>query len=589
MIFKTLDEILPGIEINLRVLSRGTGRYRMLLYQHEGTLCLSENETKLGNLTDTTAAFRSFLRLAKEKNVDLAITPEYSCPWSNIQEIIEAPDSWPADGKIWALGSESITPQQLIDFKRKFNDSDKIIYFDETRLNQNELFFDPLMYIFQGRVNGSQKLIILVQFKTLHMGVRSGGELERDRIILGQEIYIIRNNNNSINLLTLICSEAMNFPNAMNQQEKAKYNWNDHPFLVLNPQLNPDPIHPDFINFRRFMFEQERKEVISLNWNANSKIGKKELLQNGSSRSGIYLNSSDIQFENQVQINNNHKLGMYYFYASRNNHVFILNSKPHAYLLENLSVSITEGTPSQRLRNGPEVKEVYLLQDGSNLATMPTISDCHLECLEELGCENEFLNSQTNCILEKERLVCLTTGTFLSPPTTTWSSPEKLFSFRLKDNTEIIKRLTFAEDKDNESVQQRHQYIEAINVLDKEILPNKEKYPKSLADLKSFPVFLGYPQDATGKKEIQRELYRYNLVTEEGKMVNATVCYLGLTSLRNATDTYIALRKLFDRGNMNWQRIVVYYKKGLETKIISHENPASYVNVEEKDPSSFLS
>ncbi|RZJ51250.1 MAG: hypothetical protein EOO19_01190, partial [Chryseobacterium sp.] len=260
MNFIFIEQMLPGLQIDLRVLSRGTERYRMLLYQHEGVLGLTEHGTKLGNMADSTVKFRSFLDLACSEHPDLVMTPEYSCPWANIREILDDSEKWPAEGKLWALGSESITPEQLTGFATHYRSDQIVVHYDAGIFGGNGIFLDPLVYLFKATQNNEAKLIVLVQFKTQHMGVRTGGDLERDRLIEGRQIYIIRNNADSVNLIGVICSEAMNFPAAMGMQQRLDVGWNDRPFLVLNPQVNPDPIHEDFIAFRKFVTEQERKE-----------------------------------------------------------------------------------------------------------------------------------------------------------------------------------------------------------------------------------------------------------------------------------------------------------------------------------------
>jgi len=76
---------------------------------------------------------------------------------------------------------------------------------------------------------------------------------------------------------------------------------------------------------------------------------------------------------------------------------------------------------AQRMRNGPEVMTVYQFQPDWTLATMAAVSDDHLACLNDLGCQNTFLNDPANCVLEKERLVCLSAGEFLPNSFEGWS------------------------------------------------------------------------------------------------------------------------------------------------------------------------
>jgi hypothetical protein len=591
MNFHFIDQILPEINIKLRVLSRGTERYRMLLYQHEGVLGFSEEQSKLGNLTDTSRQFRSFMTLARDKGADLVMTPEYACPWINICEIIENEDLWPADDKLWALGAESITPERLRSFQAKYDVDSKIVYFDTTRLKENLLFLNPLVYIFRARTGDDHKLVILIQFKTKHMGVWGGGELERNRLIEGQDVYIIRNNVNSVNLMTLICSEALNFSAAMGPNQRGEVGWNDRPFLILNPQINPDPLNTEFISFRKFVFEQERKEIISLNWSMSSRIGAAALLRGGTSRSGVYVSSNQVKFDDLDRIRKNHRLGLYYFYYGRDKHAYILNSKAHAFLIDNLSVSITEGIQAQRMRNGPEVMETFVLAPNHTFESKITISDNHQSILQDMGCQNVFLNSDGNCVLEKERLVCLSAGKFSHRLHDNWSNLDQLFSIRMLENTETNRRLTFVEDTTEETRQQLETYIAAVNTLDGEILPDKDQYPNSIADLRAYPIFLGYGQDVdhNHSKLIHKERYRYNLVNKDGSMIKATVCYLGSTTRTHAIKTFEILQSMFDTDSMNRRRVVVFYRLGLTPLSIADEDAGRIVVAEERGLSSFLS
>ena len=53
-----------------------------------------------------------------------------------------------------------------------------------------------LFYLFRGRHQGQDKLIVLVQFKTKHMGTRLTA-MERDHLIEGKIIYILKNQGES--------------------------------------------------------------------------------------------------------------------------------------------------------------------------------------------------------------------------------------------------------------------------------------------------------------------------------------------------------------------------------------------------------
>ena len=303
MEFKYIDDVFSGISLDLEILKRKTQKNSILLYQHEGQLLATLNS--IGNASNVNDPFLKFFEMAKVKDVDLALTPEYSCPWEVITNIINDNQSHPSMGKLWVIGCESNSLNNLSQFKQDYENEFITIYYDN-ELNENSgSFVDPVVYIFKSNINDEKKLTVLIQFKTRHMGVWGGGEIERDNIILGREIYVFRNTPTSIYLMTIICSEAMNFKDTLNEQVKQELDWLDKPYLILHPQFNPKPNHSNFIDFRKFVFLHDHKEIISLNWQLNSKVSDQELLTHKSSRSGFYIKSTQLNL-NKQRINNNH-------------------------------------------------------------------------------------------------------------------------------------------------------------------------------------------------------------------------------------------------------------------------------------------
>ena len=137
--------------------------------------------------------------------------------------------------------------------------------------------------------------------------------MERNNLIVGSRIYILRNSPDSIRFMTLICSEAMNFEDNLQPQVRQTLMWADLPYLVFNPQLNPAPADSRFTDFRKFIFQSDNKEIISLNWNNRSTIGHGKMITHGSSRSGIYIKSDEINTTDYGRVKKNHALGLYYF------------------------------------------------------------------------------------------------------------------------------------------------------------------------------------------------------------------------------------------------------------------------------------
>jgi hypothetical protein len=88
MDFVFVDTLGLDIQFNLAVLRRDTQRYNFYLYQHAGQFYADDG--RIGNNRDTTELFNLFFQNARANDADLVMTPEYSCPWDSIYQLIEA-------------------------------------------------------------------------------------------------------------------------------------------------------------------------------------------------------------------------------------------------------------------------------------------------------------------------------------------------------------------------------------------------------------------------------------------------------------------------------------------------------------------
>jgi hypothetical protein len=582
MNFIFVDELGLNLSFDLNVLIRNSQRYSILMYQHEG-IFFADN-TRIGNQSNVSTQFNLFFEKAKETNVDLALTPEYSCPWSVIDEIISDPLKYPNERKLWVIGCESIRKAEIRLFKERFNHGNLLIYFDETLLNENNNFFDPVVYLFKAIQNGIEKLIVLIQFKTFHMGVWDGGEIERDNLVQGKEIYILRNSitPNSIFFMTIICSEALNFRANVNKLNDAKFDWLDKPFLLFNPQFNPKPIYDRFIDFRKCMFETDRKEVITLNWNHKSKIGSRIFLKSNNSRSGITIKSEEINLNNEDRIKTNHSKGCYYFNKGKNKHVYLLNSAVHVFHLQTPAVAIANAEEVQRRRDGPEIIHAYELTNENRQLTEITVavSDQHIKYLTDTGCSNPFLINVNGCILQKERLVSISIGEVKEKAASNWWHLDHVHSIAMDENSEVNFRITFTEDTDIASINERTKYLHAVNKLN-EILETKP-FPESIHDLLTEDLILSYYQNA------QIDDYKYNVITEAGEKVNATIAYLEQPPPFLIEETFIKLQKLFNWDNKNKERVVIFYSNGKNILAKSTPNSKEINTTNDFDDSTFL-
>ncbi|HQW95237.1 MAG TPA: hypothetical protein PLU58_05515 [Saprospiraceae bacterium] len=567
-----IDITTLAISTELDVLKRDTQRNSLLLYQHKGDFFADGN--RIGNVDQNIAQtkFLKVLEKARQDNSDLVLSPEYSCPVSIIKHIIATDDIQPLTNKIWVLGGESITKEELGHLSDT-NQENVLVHFEDDVLNTNKRYLDPLYYIFRGVHNGLNKLIVLIQFKTRHMGVWSG-DVERNNLIEGNNIYIIKNSNTSVRLMSFICSEAMNVRTDLTQQIKNDILWDDMPFLIFHPQINPDPSHQNFVDFRKFILEAEKKEVISLNWGVGTFFNGNNWYsaRGNTARSGIFFKTDELNYENNRVIRN-HKKGLFFLHINKNKFVYYFDGVPELFHIENPPVHINEGEPPQRRREGPEVIEIYCFDNAaSTFNLIQAIDDKHLQFFIDRGIANKFLLNVDNSIVDKERLINISTGKVTGKLESKWCDVIYLNSFNLKEADECNCRMTYVEDTYVSSETIRSLNCANLIELDQAILPDKSQYPESIKDLTHYNIFLSYSLEASTYK------YKYNLTNDNGEIRKATICYLGNVSASQVKNTYDELQKLFEEGTEGKRRIVVFYKNGTDIHSKYDESAGSITN-----------
>jgi hypothetical protein len=574
MKFVDIEEL--DISIELDVLKRDSQRYSMFLYQHNGEF--SANNRSIGNAYQALAKtkFQNLLKKAKQDNIALVMSPEYSCPKSIIDNIIENESVQPIEGKIWVLGGESINKEEIKQLISA-NKNNVLIHCEDVFTTSDKEYLNPLYYIFKGKHNKSTKLIILIQFKTKHMGgLWSGGSVEADNLIEGENVYVLKNSNNSTRLVSFICSEAMNVKHELSQDIKNKLYWYDMPFLVLNPQINPDPSNLTFINFRNFILNDDKKEIISLNWGKETTIKNEPWFKKdvNTPRSGIFFKTLDIELDHSPKrIVANHKKGFYFLHQNRNKFVYLLNGNIELIKIENKSVDINEGVQQQKRRDGPQAMMICMFdEETSDFIEQRSIDDCHIDFFDQRGIENEFLLNPNNSIVDKERLVNISTGKIIGKHGENWCDVIYLNSFKLKETDECNCRMTYVEDSYATSEHMRIHNCTNVIELDQIILPNNSIYPDSIKDLTYQNIVLSYSSDSSTYH------YKYNLTDENGEIKKATICYLGNASNRDVESTYDELQKLFEEGTNGKSRIVVFYKRGIKVFSKYDLNAGSILN-----------
>lgn len=564
-----------NIETELDVLKRDTQRNSFFLYQHKGVF-FADN-TRIGNSNQEEAVnkFTNVLIKAKDDNIALVLSPEYSCPKRVIDEIIINENMRPPQGKIWVLGGESLNKVELLALRGVASDTVHI-YFEDCYTGSDKTYVDPLYYVFNGQHHGITKLIIIIQFKTRHMGGLWSNQTEPDNLIEGNDIYIIKNDEQSVRLMSFICSEAMNFNATYEPHLIQNHSWIDSPYLILNLQFNPNPSHQNFILFKQFALNREKRELITLNWGYETSFQNNRSLyhENNAPRSGIFFKTPDVELDYKPEkIKKNHNKGLYFLQIKRNKRVYFLNRSTELFKIENKSVSIVDGVEEQQRREGPTAINVYNFSENFTLNEIENISDNHIDFLNQLGITNAYLLDSTKSIIDKERLLNICTGKVKGKEENKWPDIIHLNSFVLNESDECNNRLTYTEDTYSSSEAVRNINCVIITELDNVILPNNSLYPHSMKRLGYKNLKLAFSEDA------DEYHYKYNVINQEGNIEKATICYIGNASEKEVKQTYDELQKLFEKGTIGKDTIVVYYKRGLVIEQKSNPEAGSITEI----------
>lgn len=549
MVYKFIDNIVQNLTLNLEVLVKDSNLYSTLLYQHRGTF--AAGDTKFGNETDCTNQFNAFLGLAKAENVSLALTPEYSCPWDSIDWLLSDEARWPNEGKLWAICCESITPDEINAFHAKFNNHNTQVIVDTTPFNNGAgVLLDPLCYFFRAQVNGVNKLLVVLQFKTQHMGVWENN-IEQAKYIWGNDIYVLRNSVNSIYLFTNICSEAIEFRVNDAFQNQLENRWDHNPYIILNPQMNPKPTHDGFKRFRETILSYELKDVISLNWGGGTMFPGKPDPLIPYSKSSLIIRSDQVEYTSDARFINNHRKGLYYLLRKPNIQVNYLHPKTDVFLIRNNKPSAAGVNDALVRRSGPEVSKVFVWNNGtSSFSEVVSVDDDFVFFLNSLHCTNAVCQDVNVSFIDKERLINLSTGQVKAKKEDRrWHNIDKLESFQ-QESDEVVKRFTYVHD--DTGLTHRTGYVEIMDILNTQILPNQALFPENISS------FFGNCTEVMFFSN-DGENYKYNLSTIDGSR-KATVAYIGRKEEAQAKRTLEQLQKIFENEDQSKKLVVVWYK-----------------------------
>ena len=547
MNFQAITEILEKRELqnpSLDFLNPDNSLYDTLFLQLHEDVIITENSIRVRNRERTVQKLSNFFNIAVSDNVDLAITPEYSCPIDVISNLL-SDNIFPQENKMWIIGCESILPADLNDLIADNEDFEWIYERDliERNLDSND-FLNPVIYLFNVRNNNQEIIrICLLQFKTFPLG---GSDWEQRSMIRGNDVYLIENDENSIKIITLICSDVLN-PSFSPQQRPR---FIHEPYLFVHVQLNTAPNHHDFNNYRQSIFQQnmDNKEVFCLNWSRGIELSTLER-ESQYGATALYVKSKELDLTDE-KLGNNHQLGLYYTYwQNRRTNVYFFNYDEFVFKMRTTKASQASVLGVNSGRIGPEIKKVF--QWNNDWRNIEEVEDgfnsiCeHIEGEEKVSLET--FKSKELSTIDTERLLALSVGEIVGE---NWFSVKNL-KFFVVDDQEIVHRITFTQHPNEYCISNRKKYLRRCATLENVIINGQTTFPENITDLQS-NCSLQYRPDEFESK------YNFNLYPNNNGSSPATVAYIGNQGPSDAyaiRDKMVALFKDSQFG----KRVVVWY------------------------------
>jgi hypothetical protein len=494
----------------LNVLVPDAQLYEILAIQPGGEIRTRDDFVGHADHEAAVRKFDHFLKLGVEKNCDLVLSPEYSCPWDCLQHTI-ANNTVPNEGKLWILGCEAITPDGLRAFVAGAGD---VIWMHEPIPTTAGRFLNVVCYLFRTKSKaGDNKNVGVLQFKTQAM-VDARFAWERDRLIVGKTIYFFHNPKDRIRLTTLICSDALEFSAYANEELEMDL----YPYLIFHPQLCINPRHAAIQNYRTTLFMAEPSksiEVLVLNWAYKFMLNGTASPYGGST---IYLKSEKFNRADGT-LDANHKLGLYYAnWQEQRTDMCVLNYDEHVFHIRAQKVA-SGGIAALANRSGPSMSDLHSWDNQTNRwVKSERAEDGFKELCDSYNEDpmNWYVGPEFTSV-DRERLLTLSAGKF--EPAEDWHRVQKLGSFAA-ERDERTKRLTFVQEQSNESTGFRNEHLTRYITLQKRIIPDANQYPPNIEDLKN-DCELSPPSSA--------EEFRFNLKSKSGNRQGAT----GISSINN--------------------------------------------------------
>jgi hypothetical protein len=550
----------------LNALIPNESNYTVLLMQPRGEIEASSTGVRNRDRDLAHLQFGQFISEARAAQADLAITPEYAMPWRTLVEAIKA-SAVPAEGKLWAFGCESIKYGELEQVKQELAPFATVIY--ETLPADGERFTDPLAYVFLAPPadgNGAGKIIVLVQFKTYPMG--DPDHFEVNGLQRGTRVYQFGIVGQSIKLVSLICSDALNFqdPDANAVYDRA---------LVVHIQLTPKPRQEQYRQYRDRLlrFHGDTTEILCLNWAKDVHVwcDGQTTPWNNISGSAWYLKLQGYD-ERDATLSANHRRGLYYTWLQPlRSHALFFNFEPATYLVTASKVAHIGVPAAVSRRRGPQLTRVCTWHSASGVwVEQVSAQDGFAAIVGESGnAKDEIQKVSARNPIEAERVLALSAGRIGHADD--WHGVRQLDSCAI-DLSEVIRRITFCQDTNEDARDFRIERLKRCGNL-WDILKTEAEVPPSLADFKpgfSFEWSADFPHQ--------------NAISSGGQ--RATVIYMGegysvqrVKEIKKTAAEYLH-RSVNDPKKSLWarQRLAVWYRDG---GVVTLCEPHEYAQIDQ--------
>lgn len=281
---------------------------RVLQWQPKASLLFESNRGVFCVDNQYSSNAYSLISVTLSIKPSLLLTPEYSFPYSILDEIINNNSKWPKKGAIWCLSMEGIS---LDDYKIfMHNEANQNCMKITCPINVEKNFVNALVYLYLAYDKtdysfSAPKLIVMPQLKTQPSADKYNSH-EGLNMSLGNTIYTFYDESSNAVFASLICADLFS-----NTCRDLFINRSIRELILFNPQLTFTFLHEAFKHALTHLLDYRNSKtiIISLNWasGTNVDINPKPVIYHGFS--AIFINPVG-NYINEGMIKSNYKKGL---------------------------------------------------------------------------------------------------------------------------------------------------------------------------------------------------------------------------------------------------------------------------------------